>query len=166
MNAGDLTHLDSKGRAQMVDVSEKAITSRTAVARGRLVCSSKTLDLVRHNRTPKGSVISTAELAGIMAAKQTSTLIPLCHPIALSRVTVEISLDPSLPGFDILAEVKTNGQTGVEMEALTAASVAALTLFDMLKAVDKHMRIEGLAVIMKSGGRSGTSYLSAVQQCD
>jgi cyclic pyranopterin monophosphate synthase len=166
MNVSDLTHLDSHGRAQMVDVSEKAITSRTAAARGRLICSHATIDLVRQNRTPKGSVISTAELAGIMAAKQTSNLIPLCHPIALTKVRVEIHPDPSLPGFDILAEARTNGQTGVEMEALTAASVAALTLFDMLKAVDKKMTIEGLAVVGKSGGRSGLSYLTSVQQCD
>ncbi len=150
----DLSHLDETGRARMVDVSGKAVTARTAIARGRLICTSETVALVRENKTPKGAVISTAELAGIMAAKQTSNLIPLCHPLALSKVAVRIAINEVLPGFDIEAEVRTTGQTGVEMEALTAVSVAGLTLYDMLKAVDKTMRIEGIEVAAKSGGKS------------
>lgn len=149
-----LSHLDETGRARMVDVSDKAVTARVAVARGRLICAAETVALVRANKTPKGAVISTAELAGIMAAKQTSSLIPLCHPLALSKVAVRIAINDDLPGFDIEAEVRTTGQTGVEMEALTAVSVAALTLYDMLKAVDKAMRIEGVEVVTKSGGKS------------
>jgi cyclic pyranopterin phosphate synthase len=150
----DLSHLDETGRARMVDVSEKAITSRVASARGHLVCAAATIALVRENRTPKGAVISTAELAGTMAAKQTANLIPLCHPLSLSKVAVRISFNEDLPGFDIEAEVRTTGQTGVEMEALTAVSVAGLTLYDMLKAVDKTMRIEAIEVVAKSGGKS------------
>lgn len=150
----DLSHLDETGRARMVDVSEKAITSRVATARGRLVCATATIALVRENKTPKGAVISTAELAGIMAAKQTANLIPLCHPLALSKVAVQISVNEDMPGFDIEAEIRITGQTGVEMEALTAVSVAGLTLYDMLKAVDKTMRIEGIEVVAKSGGKS------------
>jgi len=150
----DLSHLDETGRARMVDVSDKAVTARAATAQGQLVCAPTTLALVRENKTPKGAVISTAELAGIMAAKQTANLIPLCHPLALSKVAVVITPNDALPGFDIAAEVKTTSQTGVEMEALTAVSVAALTLYDMLKAVDKTMRIEGIAVVNKSGGKS------------
>lgn len=150
----DLTHLDENGRARMVDVSDKAVTARTARAEGRLVCARETLALVREGRAPKGAVITTAELAGIMAAKKTADLIPLCHPLALTKVAVVISENPNLPGFDITAEVRTSGQTGVEMEALTAVSVAALTLYDMLKAVDKTMRIEGVAVSLKTGGKS------------
>lgn len=150
----DLTHLDEAGRARMVDVSEKAVTARTARAEGRLVCAAETLALVREGKAPKGAVITTAELAGIMAAKRTADLIPLCHPLALTKVAVVISENPALPGFDISAEVRTSGQTGVEMEALTAVSVAGLTLYDMLKAVDKTMRIEGVSVVSKTGGKS------------
>jgi cyclic pyranopterin phosphate synthase len=149
-----LSHLDDAGRACMVDVSGKAETARVAVARGRLICAAETVALVREGKTPKGAVISTAELAGIMAAKQTSNLIPLCHPLPLSKAAVRIAVNDGLPGFDIEAEVRTTGRTGVEMEALTAVSVAALTLYDMLKAVDKAMRIEGVAVVSKSGGKS------------
>ncbi|ESQ94464.1 cyclic pyranopterin monophosphate synthase MoaC [Asticcacaulis benevestitus] len=149
-----LSHLDETGRARMVDVSDKAVTARIAKAQGKLVCATETLALVIEGRTPKGAVISTAELAGIMAAKQTSNLIPLCHPLALSKVAVVIAVNHDLPGFDITAEVKTTSQTGVEMEALTAVSVAGLTLYDMLKAVDKTMRIEGIEVTAKSGGKS------------
>lgn len=150
----DLSHLDDAGRARMVDVSGKAETARVAVARGCLVCAAETVALVREGKTPKGAVISTAELAGIMAAKQTANLIPLCHPLPLSKAAVRIAVNDGLPGFDIEAEVRTTGRTGVEMEALTAVSVAALTLYDMLKAVDKAMRIEGVAVVSKSGGKS------------
>jgi len=152
----DLSHLDENGRARMVDVSDKAVTVRTARAEGRLVCAVETLTLVREGKTPKGAVISTAELAGIMAAKQTATLIPLCHPLVLSKVAVVITPNETLPGFDIAAEVRTSGQTGVEMEALTAVSIAGLTLFDMLKAVDKTMWIEGVAVVSKTGGKTGS----------
>jgi cyclic pyranopterin phosphate synthase len=148
-----LSHLDEAGRAHMVDVSDKPDTARTASARGRLVCDPVTLAIVREGRAPKGAVVATAELAGIMAAKQTANLIPLCHPLPLSQVVVRISLTGT--GFDIAAEVRTTGKTGVEMEALTAVSVAALTLYDMLKAVDKQMRIEGIEVVAKSGGKSG-----------
>lgn len=150
-----LSHLDDEGRARMVDVSGKAITSRRAEARGELRCAPETLAAVRAGTTPKGSVIHTAELAGVMAAKRTSELIPLCHPLALSQVVVEIAIDDALPGFTLRAEVRTSGQTGVEMEALTAVSVAALTLFDMLKAVDKGMVIGAIRVTAKSGGRTG-----------
>lgn len=139
----------------MVDVSDKPVTRRTAEARGQLRCAPETLDLVRSGETPKGNVIGTAELAGVMAAKQTATLIPLCHPLALSQVVVEITLDDSLPGFAVAVRVRTNGQTGVEMEALTGVSVACLTLFDMLKAVDRTMEIGAIRVAAKAGGRSG-----------
>jgi len=150
-----LTHLDGEGRARMVDVGDKAVTTRQAEARGELLCAPETLAAVRAGTTPKGSVIATAELAGVMAAKRTSDLIPLCHPLALTKALVEIAIDDSLPGFNIRAEVRTSGQTGVEMEALTAVSVAGLTLFDMLKAIDKTMTIGEIRVTAKSGGRSG-----------
>ncbi|MDV6330430.1 cyclic pyranopterin monophosphate synthase MoaC [Asticcacaulis sp. 201] len=150
----ELSHLDDAGRARMVDVSDKAVTARLARAEGCLICAAATVDRVVAGTMPKGAVISTAELAGIMAAKQTANLIPLCHPLALSQVAVAITVDHALPGFRIAAEVKTTSQTGVEMEALTAVSVAALTLYDMLKAVDKGMRIEGIAVTAKQGGKS------------
>lgn len=150
-----LTHLDGEGRARMVDVGDKAVTTRQAEARGELRCAPETLAAVRAGTTPKGSVIATAELAGVMAAKRTSDLIPLCHPLPLTKALVEIAIDDSLPGFTIRAEVRTNGQTGVEMEALTAVAVAGLTLFDMLKAIDKTMTIGAIRVTAKSGGRSG-----------
>jgi cyclic pyranopterin phosphate synthase len=151
-----LTHLDEAGRARMVDVSSKESTARIAKAEGHLQCDTATLNLVREGRTPKGSVVQTAELAGVMAAKKTAELVPLCHPLALSKVDVTIELDDSLPGFRVTAEVRTVSQTGVEMESLTAVSVACLTLFDMLKAVDRTMIIGGIQVIEKSGGRSGS----------
>ena len=150
-----LTHLDDSGRARMVDVSGKEITARTAKAVGSLTCLPATLDQVRAGATPKGAVIATAELAGIMAAKRTAELIPLCHPLPLTKAEVAIEIDDSLPGFRIGAEVRTNGVTGVEMEALTAVSVACLTLFDMLKAIDRTMIIGGIEVAWKSGGKSG-----------
>ena len=151
----ELTHIDESGRARMVDVSGKEVTARTATAQGSLTCTAETLAHVRAGTTPKGSVISTAELAGIMAAKRTSDLIPLCHPLPLTKVEVGIEIDDALPGFRILSEVRTNSVTGVEMEALTAVSVACLTLFDMLKAVDRTMVIGGIEVTSKSGGKSG-----------
>lgn len=150
-----LSHIDGEGRARMVDVGDKPVTRRTAAARGQLRCAPATLALVRAGETPKGNVIGTAELAGVMAAKQTAALIPLCHPLPLSQVVVEIALDDGLPGFTVTAQVRTTGQTGVEMEALTAVSVACLTLFDMLKAVDKAMEIGAIRVEAKTGGQSG-----------
>jgi cyclic pyranopterin monophosphate synthase len=150
-----LSHVDGEGRARMVDVGDKAVTDRLARANGWISCAPETLALVREGRTPKGAVIATAELAGVMAAKRTADLIPLCHTLPLAKVEVVIDVDDSLPGFRIMAEVRTTAQTGVEMEALTAVSVAALTLFDMLKAVDRTMEIGGMAVVHKSGGRSG-----------
>jgi cyclic pyranopterin phosphate synthase len=150
-----LTHLDESGRARMVDVSEKEVTARTATAVGTLTCDAQTLDRVRAGTTPKGSVIGAAELAGIMAAKRTAELIPLCHPLPLTKVEVRIEIDDALPGFRIASEVRTNAATGVEMEALTAVSVACLTLFDMLKAIDRAMVIGGIEVTSKSGGKSG-----------
>ena len=152
----DFSHIDDQGAAMMVDVGDKPVTRRTATAAGALRCAPDTLAKVRAGETPKGNIIATARLAGIMAAKQTATLIPLCHPLMLSQISVEIELDEALPGFSIEAQVKTSGQTGAEMEALTAVSVAALTLFDMLKAVDKQMEIGGIRVTAKEGGRSGS----------
>ena len=152
----NLTHLDEAGRARMVDVSSKDVTARTARAQGYLRCGSATLDMVRQGKAPKGSVVQTAELAGVMAAKRTAELVPLCHPLALTKVDVTIELDDDLPGFRIAAEVRTVGQTGVEMEALTAVSVSCLTLFDMLKAIDRTMTIDAIRVTEKSGGRSGS----------
>ena len=150
-----LSHVGEDGRASMVDVTGKAPTDRTATAAGWLKCRPETLERVRAGTTPKGSVIQTAELAGTMAAKRTAELIPLCHPLPLTKVAVMIELDDALPGFRIAAEVRTHGPTGVEMEALTAVSVAGLTLFDMLKAVDREMEIGGIAVTAKTGGKSG-----------
>lgn len=150
-----LTHLDAQGRARMVDVSAKEATLRVARAGASLVCSADTLATVREGKAPKGSVISTAELAGVMAAKRTSDLIPLCHPVPLTHVEVRIDLDEVLPGFRITAEARTNGQTGVEMEALTAVSIACLTMFDMLKAIDRTMVIGDIRILSKTGGKSG-----------
>ena len=151
----ELTHLDAEGRVQMVDVGNKAASVRRAVASGRVRCQAATLAMVREGCTPKGAVITTAELAGIMAAKRTHELIPLCHPLALSKVAVIIEMNDDLPGFRLTAEARLTGQTGVEMEALTAVSVAALTLYDMLKAVDKGIVIETIRLEEKSGGKSG-----------
>ena len=150
-----LTHLDKTGAANMVDVSEKAVTARTARAEGRVVTAPETVALIRKGDAKKGDVLGTARLAGIMAAKRTHELIPLCHPLLLSKVAVDCVVDEALPGVRVTAEVKVSGQTGVEMEALTAASVACLTIYDMAKAVDRGMRIEGLRLLAKSGGRSG-----------
>ena len=151
-----LTHVDGEGRARMVDVSDKAATARTATAQGRLTCLPATLAAVRDGTAPKGSVIATAELAGIMAAKRTAGLIPLCHPLPLTKAAVTIETDDALPGFQVTAEVRTVGVTGVEMEALTAVSVACLTLFDMLKAIDRTMEIGAIRVVAKEGGKSGS----------
>ncbi|MGC1505643.1 MAG: cyclic pyranopterin monophosphate synthase MoaC [Sulfitobacter sp.] len=150
-----LTHFDAKGDAHMVDVSEKAVTSRIAVAENHIKMNRETFDIITEGRAKKGDVLGVARLAGIMAAKRTSDLIPLCHPLPITKVSVDLEPDASLPGIRITATVKTTGQTGVEMEALTAASVAALTVYDMSKAVDKTMEISGLRVLLKDGGKSG-----------
>lgn len=150
-----LTHFDGKGDAHMVDVSEKAVTSRIAVAENHIKMQRETFDIITEGRAKKGDVLGVARLAGIMAAKRTADLIPLCHPLPITKVAVELTPDPDLPGIRIEATVKTTGQTGVEMEALTAASVAALTVYDMAKAVDKGMEIGGLRVVLKDGGKSG-----------
>jgi cyclic pyranopterin phosphate synthase len=153
--AKTLTHIGKRGQARMVDVSEKAATERTAVAEGRVVMSAKTLDLVLAGNARKGDVLGVARIAGIMAAKRTSELIPLCHPLALSKVEVDIEPDKKLPGLVVRATCKLKGQTGVEMEALTAVSVACLTIYDMVKAVERGMRIEGIHLVEKRGGKSG-----------
>ena len=140
----------------MVDVSDKPATERLAVAEGQVVMSQATLDLIVSGNAKKGDVLGTARIAGIMAAKRTSELIPLCHPLALSKVTVDIEPDASLPGCRVRASVKVTGPTGVEMEALTAVSVACLTIYDMIKAVERGMTIEGIRLIEKRGGKSGT----------
>jgi cyclic pyranopterin phosphate synthase len=151
-----LTHFDGDGNAVMVDVSAKAETARVAVARGRVVMAPETLALIQARGMKKGDVLGVAQLAGIMGAKRTPDLIPLCHPLALSSVSVELSLDPAASAVHIEATCKLSGRTGVEMEALTAVSVAALTVYDMCKAVDKAMRIENIRLVHKSGGKSGT----------
>ncbi|MBD3765802.1 MAG: cyclic pyranopterin monophosphate synthase MoaC [Rhodobacterales bacterium] len=150
-----LTHFDAQGHAHMVDVTDKAVTDRVAVARGLVVMEPETLALIAEGRAKKGDVLSVARLAGIMAAKRTADLIPLCHPLPLTRVALDLTADPALPGVVIEATVRTTGQTGVEMEALTAVTVAALTVYDMVKAVDRAMRIEGVRLILKDGGKSG-----------
>jgi cyclic pyranopterin phosphate synthase len=150
-----LTHLGADGEARMVDVSGKDATTRVATAEGRVVMSKATLDLVLSGNAKKGDVLGAARIAGIMAAKKTSELIPLCHPLLLSKVEVEIAPDAALPGLVVKATVKITGQTGVEMEALTAVSVACLTIYDMVKAAEKSMRIEGIRLLQKSGGKSG-----------
>lgn len=151
----ELTHFDAAGAAQMVDVGAKPATRREAVARGSVRMAPETLALVREGRAKKGDVLAVARLAGIMAAKRTADLIPLCHPLALTRVNVDLALDPDAPRVMIEARVATTGQTGVEMEALTAVSVAALTVYDMLKAADRAMVIEEIRLTFKDGGKSG-----------
>jgi cyclic pyranopterin phosphate synthase len=153
--AKKLSHIGTRGEARMVDVSAKPATARMAVAEGRVLMQAKTLDVVRRGNAKKGDVLGSARLAGIMAAKRTHELIPLCHPLLLSQVEVDVVPDAKLPGIRVTAHVKVSGQTGVEMEALTAVSVACLTIYDMVKAVDRGMRIEGIRLVEKSGGRSG-----------
>ena len=148
-----LSHVDADGRVRMVDVGAKPVTSREAVARGEITMSAAAVRLIRSGRVAKGDPLQTARLAGIMAAKQTSALIPLCHPLALTHVSVELT--PTRRGYRIESRVRTSGQTGVEMEALTAVSVAALTIYDMVKAVDRAMVIGDICLVEKSGGRSG-----------
>jgi cyclic pyranopterin phosphate synthase len=151
----NLTHLGARGEARMVDVLAKPATEREAVAEGRVLMQSATLDMVRKGNAKKGDVLGTARIAGIMAAKRTHELIPLCHPLAISQVEVDVTPDAKLPGIVVKARVRVAGQAGVEMEALTAVAVACLTIYDMVKAVDRGMRIEGIRLIEKSGGRSG-----------
>jgi cyclic pyranopterin phosphate synthase len=151
----DLTHFDEAGNAHMVDVSDKAVTSRIATAEGWVKMAPETFALITEGRAKKGDVIGVARLAGIMGAKKTPELIPLCHPLPVTKVSVDLTQDPDLPGLRIEATVKTTGQTGVEMEALTAVSTCALTVYDMVKAVDKAMEIGGIRVILKDGGKSG-----------
>ncbi len=150
-----LTHFDADGHAHMVDVSDKAVTSRVAVAESYIRMQRETFDIIVEGRAKKGDVLGVARLAGIMAAKRTADLIPLCHPLPITKVAVDLIPDADLPGIRITATVKTTGQTGVEMEALTAASVTALTVYDMSKAVDKSMEIGGTRVMLKDGGKSG-----------
>ncbi len=150
-----LTHLDQHGRARMVDVGHKPDTERIAVARGEIHMTSETLDLIRAGQIKKGDVLTVAQIAGISASKRTSDLIPLCHPLPLTKVDVDLALDDSIPGIVITATAKTIGKTGVEMEALTAVSVAALTVYDMAKAAEKTMRIQNIRLLEKHGGQSG-----------
>ena len=152
----DLTHFDDSGRARMVDVGDKAITERTATARGSVHCSAQTIALIRSGGVKKGDVLSVARLAGIMGAKRTPDLIPLCHPLALTSVTVDLSVDGDRNTVDIEATCRLKGRTGVEMEALTAVSIAALTVYDMVKAADRTMRIGDIRLVHKAGGKSGT----------
>ena len=149
-----LTHFDDSGQAHMVDVSDKPATTREAVAEGRVTMTPETLALAQGGAA-KGDVMGVARLAGIMAAKRTAELIPLCHPLPLTKVALDLLADPALPGIRVTATVRTAGQTGVEMEALTAVSVACLTVYDMLKAAEKGMQIEGIRLVRKSGGKSG-----------
>lgn len=159
-----LTHLDAEGRARMVDVGAKPATTREALAEARVVMAPETLHAALAGGNNKGDVRAVAEIAGVMAGKRASELIPLCHPIALTSLTVDVTPDAALPGFVVRARARATGQTGVEMEALTAASLAALTIYDMLKARDRAIRIEGVCVLEKSGGLSG-AYRASHDQC-
>ncbi len=150
-----LSHFDDRGQAHMVDISDKAVTDRLAVAEGFVRMAPKTLDIIMEGRAKKGDVLSVARLAGIMGAKKTADLIPLCHPLPVAKVALELTADPDRPGIRVEATVKTSGQTGVEMEALTAVSIACLTIYDMVKAVEKGMVIEDIRLLLKDGGKSG-----------
>ncbi|NGQ91345.1 cyclic pyranopterin monophosphate synthase MoaC [Rhodobacter sp. HX-7-19] len=155
MSDTPLSHFDDQGHAHMVDVSAKPVTARLAQAEGRVLMSPETLALVMQGRASKGDVLGIARLAGIMGAKRTADLIPLCHPLPITKVALDLTADPALPGIHVQATVKTGGQTGVEMEALTAVSIACLTIYDMLKAAEKGMRIDGIRLVLKEGGKSG-----------
>ena len=157
-----LTHVDQSGKAQMVDVGDKPDTQREAVARGRVLMRPETLALIRDNAFDKGDVLGVARIAGIMGAKNTSQLIPLCHPLPLNKVAVEFDLNDADNAVNITSTARTTGKTGVEMEALTAVSVAALTIYDMCKAVDRTMRIEAIRLVRKTGGKSGDIFLEDV----
>lgn len=156
MTSPRLTHIDDQGNAHMVDVSDKAVTARTAIATGRVLMKPETLALILEGRAKKGDVLGVARIAGIMAAKRTSDLVPLCHPLAITKVTVELEPNEAENAIDVRALVKVSGQTGVEMEALTAASIACLTIYDMVKAVDRGIIITDLKLVEKTGGKSGT----------
>ncbi len=151
----ELTHLDETGQARMVDVGEKEVTERMAIARGEVVMQLKTLELIRAGMIKKGDVLGVARVAGIMAAKRTSDLIPLCHPLQLTDIQIELTMDSELPGIQIISSIKTIAKTGVEMEALTAVAVAGLTVYDMAKAAEKTMRLQNIRLVKKTGGRSG-----------
>lgn len=155
MTGSELTHIDSTGKAHMVDVGHKPDSERVAIARGEVTMRPETLALIAEGQMKKGDVLTVAQIAGVMAAKRTSELIPLCHPLALTHVEVDLQTDASLPGVLITATARTTGKTGVEMEALTAVSVAALTVYDMVKAVEKTMRIQNIRLVEKHGGKSG-----------
>ena len=150
-----LSHLDETGRARMVDISKKGDTERIAIAQGEVRMHPKTLEIIRNGLIKKGDVLTVAQIAGIMAAKRTSEIIPLCHPLPIMEIQVDLSLDTSLPGIQITSSVKTIAKTGVEMEALTATAVAALTVYDMVKAVEKTMQIQNIRLVKKTGGKSG-----------
>lgn len=150
-----LTHFDAAGQAHMVDVSQKDVTDRLAIAEGFVKMAPETLALITEGRAKKGDVLSVARLAGIMGAKKTSDLIPLCHPLPITKVALELTADPERPGVRVQATVKTSGQTGVEMEALTAVATACLTVYDMVKAVEKSMTIQDIRLVLKDGGKSG-----------
>ncbi len=165
MSNPSLTHINASGEAHMVDVGDKDETTRVAVAEGHVRMRPETLDLILKGNAKKGDVIATARLAGIMAAKQTANLIPLCHPLMLSKIAVDITADENLPGLRVQTMAKLTGRTGVEMEALTAASVACLTIYDMAKAADREMEIGGIRLLQKSGGRSG-DYIHGQEQQD
>lgn len=156
MPAKKLSHIDARGRAKMVDVSDKPDTAREATAAGRIVMSAETLALIQRGGVPKGDVLAVAQIAGIMAGKKTHELIPMCHPLQLTGIDVTLTPDEKAHAVDISATVRTTGKTGVEMEALTAVTVAALTVYDMCKAADRAMRIEKIRLLKKSGGKSGT----------
>ncbi len=156
---GELTHMDDSGRPKMVDVTGKPDTQREAVAKSRVRMKASTLDLIKTGGVVKGDVLAVAQLAGVMAAKQTSQLIPLCHPVIIGDIKIEFGLDEETSAVDITAMVKSMGKTGVEMEALTAAAIAALTVYDMCKVVDRGIRVENIRLIRKSGGKSGTIVL-------
>lgn len=150
-----LSHIDDRGHARMVDISKKPDTSRIAIAKGEIVMRTETMKLIESGSMVKGDVLSVAQVAGVMAAKRTSDLIPLCHPLPLNQISVEFELDEDLPGIKIVARAKTMGKTGVEMEALTAVAVSALTIYDMAKAVEKTMIIQNIRLVEKRGGQSG-----------
>lgn len=155
MSSKKLSHLDDSGKAAMVDVGAKPVTERTATAKGCVVLQPGTVKLIKNNLMKKGDVLTVAQIAGIQAAKKTSELIPLCHPLMIDQVDMQLSIDEKLPGVQIIATVRISGKTGVEMEALTAVSVAALTVYDMVKAVEKTARIENIRLVEKHGGQSG-----------
>jgi cyclic pyranopterin phosphate synthase len=164
MNKKQLTHIDASGKARMVDVGDKPVTDRVAIARGEIIMSKETLELIKAGNMKKGDVLIVAQIAGISAAKKTSELIPLCHPLQLNSIKIDFQLDPDLPGVVIVAEVKTSGKTGVEMEALTAVSVAALTIYDMAKSAEKTLRIQNISLIEKRGGKSGDFFNHPVSE--